>query len=427
MAGSRADLNTILKDSNGRLGTGLRQIKIRAALVVSEVSLAVVLLVGSALLIRTFVALYAVDRGFDSKNVVMMRMSLTGPKYLKSAGVADTVREGLERIRALPGVVAATAACCVPLENGFALPFNVAGGRSPGFGGTAGWADIAPGYFEVFKIPVKRGRSFTDGDNAAAPPVALINEAMAKQYWPDSDPLRDRILLGRGMMKQLKNEPARQIIGIVGSVRDGGLGVDPRPTVYVPQAQIPDALNTLSMGTTPIAWVVRTRTDPRRLGPVIRDQLRIVTGLPAADVHSMEQTVSLSTGRRRFNMLLMTVFGSVALLLAAIGIYGLMAYSVEQRTQDFGIRLALGAEASQVRNMVVRQGIGLATMGVAIGLGAAWALSRLIESLLFGVKARDPMVFITVPLVLAMVAMLAVWLPANRASRVSPIESLRYE
>jgi putative ABC transport system permease protein len=427
ITGSRADLNTILKDSNGRLGTGLRQIKIRATLVVSEVSLAVVLLVGSALLIRTFVALYAVDRGFDSRNMVTMRMSLTGPKYLKSAGVADTVREGLERIRALPGVVAATAACCVPLENGFALPFNVAGRRSPGVGGTAGWADIAPGYFEVFKIPVKRGRTFTDRDTVAAPPVALINEAMAKQYWPDSDPLQDRILLGRGMMKQLKNEPARQIIGIVGNVRDGGLGVDPRPSVYVPQAQIPDALNALSMGTTPIAWVVRTRTDPRRLGPVIRDQLRIVTGLPAADVHSMEQTVSLSTGRRRFNMLLMTVFGSVALLLAAIGIYGLMAYSVEQRTQDFGIRLALGAQASQVRNMVVRQGMALTLVGVVAGLGAAWALARLIESLLFGVKGRDPMVFICVPIVLAAVALFAIWFPANRASRVSPIESLRYE
>jgi putative ABC transport system permease protein len=159
----------------------------------------------------------------------------------------------------------------------------------------------------------------------------------------------------------------------------------------------------------------------------IRDQLRVVTGLPVADVHSMEQVVSLSTGRRRFNMLLMSVFAGAALLLAAIGVYGLMAYTVEQRTRDFGIRLALGAEASQVRNMVVRQGMALTLVGLVAGLESAWALAWVIESLLFGVAARDPLSFAAVPVVLAMVALLAVWIPANRASRVSPIESLRYE
>src|SRR5579863_8723619 len=431
LQGSRADLNTVLKDSSGRSGTGLRQNKARAALVVSEVGLAVILLVGSALLIRTFVALYAVDPGFDTKNVITMRMSMTGTKYLKSMGVADSMRDGLERIRALPGVLLASATCCVPLQGGYGLPFNIVGKppvQGPYTGG-GGWSTVAPGFFEVFKIPVKRGRSFNDRDDDKSPPVVVINEAMAKQYWKDADPLKDRILIGGGAanMKELKDEPARQIIGIVGDVRQGALNSPPGSIMYVPQRQITDAINALNVRLTPVAWVVRTQTDPHSLVPAIREQLRQVTGLPVSDVRSMDEVVSLSTARQRFNMLLMTVFGSAALLLAAIGIYGLMAYSVEQRTQEIGIRLALGAETGQVRSMIVRQGMGLALVGVVAGIGAAWALSRVIESFLFGVKARDPLVFLAVPAALSVVALLAVWLPASRASRVNPVESLRYE
>jgi putative ABC transport system permease protein len=431
LEGSRADLNSVLKDSSGRSGTGLKQNKARAALVVSEVGLAVILLVGSALLIRTFLAMYAVNPGFDTKNVITMRMSMTGPKYLKSMGVADTMRDGLERIRALPGVVLASATCCVPLQGGYGLPFNIVGKppvQGPYTGG-GGWSTVAPGFFEVFKIPAKRGRTFNDRDDDKSPAVVVINESMAKLYWKDADPLKDRILIGGGAgnMKELKDEPARQIIGIVGDVHDGGLNQDPRPMMYVPQPQITDAINALNVALTPVAWVVRTHAEPHALVPAIREQLRQTTGLPVSDVRSMDEVVSLSTARQRFNMLLMTVFGCAALLLAAIGIYGLMAYSVEQRTQEIGIRLALGAEASQVRSMIVRQGMGLALAGVVVGIGAAWGLSRLIESLLFGVKARDPLVFVAVPAVLSVVAFLAVWLPANRASRVSPVESLRYE
>jgi putative ABC transport system permease protein len=429
LQGSRADLNSVLKDSSGRSGTGLKQNKARAALVVSEVGLAVILLVGSALLIRTFVAMYAVNPGFDTKNVITMRMSMTGQKYLKSMGVADTIRDGLERVRALPGVVLATATCCVPLQGGYGLPFNIVGKpptQGP-FNGSGGWSTVSPGFFEVFKIPVRRGRTFNDRDDDKSPAVAMINESMAKLYWKDADPLKDRIVIGKGVMREFAGEPARQIIGIVGDVHDGGLNQDPRPMMYVPQTQITDAINALNVRLTPVAWVVRTQTEPHALVPAIREQLRQATGLPVSDVHSMDEVVSLSAARQRFNMLLMTVFGSAALLLAAIGIYGLMAYSVEQRTQEIGIRLALGAETGQVRSMIVRQGMGLALAGVAVGIGAAWGLSRLIESLLFGVKARDPMVFAGVPLVLAAVSLLAVWLPANRASRVSPVESLRYE
>jgi predicted permease len=431
LAGSRADLHAVLKDSSGRSGTGLRQNKARAALVVSEMSLAVVLLVGSALLIRTFLALYAVNPGFDTHNVVTMKMSLNGPAFQKTAAATEMVRESLDRLRALPGVTVATASCCLPLQGGYGLPFNIVG-RAPTdspFTGGGGFAPVSPGYFEAFKIPIKRGRSFNDRDDGASPPVAIINEAMAKQFWKDADPLNDRILIGGGAknMKELKDEPVRQIVGIAGDVRDGGLNNDPGPKMYVPQGQVPDALSALGFSIYPMAWIVRTAGSPASLVPVIQEQLRQATGLPVTDVHSMDEVVALSTARQRFNMLLMTVFGCSALLLAAIGIYGLMAYSVEQRTQEIGIRLALGAEQSRVRNMVVGHGTALALAGVVIGIAAAFGLTRYLESLLFGVKAHDPIVFFSVPAVLIVVALFAVWLPALRASKVNPAVSLRYE
>lgn len=228
-------------------------------------------------------------------------------------------------------------------------------------------------------------------------------------------------------MKELRDEPVRQIVGIAGDVRDGGLNNDPGPKMYVPQGQVPDALSALGFSIYPMAWIIRTAGSPASLVPVIQEQLRRATGLPVTDVHSMDEVVALSTARQRFNMLLMTVFGCSALLLAAIGIYGLMAYSVEQRTQEIGIRLALGAEQSRVRNMVVGHGTTLALAGVVIGIAAAFGLTRYLESLLFGVKARDPIVFFSVPAVLIVVALFAVWLPALRASKVSPAVSLRYE
>ena len=428
---SRADLNSCLKDSSGRSGTGLRQNKARALLVVSEVGLAVILLIGSALLIRTFLALYAVDRGFDTTNVVTMRMSLTGPRFLKSAGVAEVTRDALERIRALPGVVTATATCCVPLQGGYGLPFNIVG-QPPSEGpytGGGGWTTVAPGFFEVFRMPIKRGRTFNERDDGKSPPVVIINETMAKRFWKDRDPLNDRILIGGGAanMKELRDEPPRQIVGIVGDVRGGGLNRDPDPVMYVPQAQTTDAINALNVRIAPISWVVRSNGNPRSLISAIQRELRQVTGLPISDVHSMDEVVALSTARQRFNMILMTVFGGSALLLASIGIYGLMAYSVEQRTQEIGIRLALGAGASQVRNMVVLQGMVLAIAGVVIGIVATFGLTRFIDSILFGVKSRDPVVFVTVPVLLSIVALAAVWLPASRASRVNPLDSLRYE
>jgi putative ABC transport system permease protein len=428
LQGSRADLSSTLKESGGRSGTGFRQNKARAVLVVIEVALALILLIGSALLIRTSLALRNVDPGFDTSGVLTMRMSLTGPRFQKSENVELMVRDGVERLRRIPGVVTASATCCVPLEGGYGLPFIIVGRplEGPSHGG-GGWITSSPGFFDVYRIPIKRGRAFTERDTASSPPVVIINEAMARQYWPKSDPLNDRLAIGRGVMRELEGEPERQIIGIVGDVRDGGLNNQPAPRMYVPQAQLPDALNALNVRLTPMAWVVRTRVEPMSLSAQIQEELRKASGLPVSDIRAMDEVMARSMSRQRFNMWLMTVFGGSALLLAAIGIYGLMAYSVQQRTQEIGIRLALGAEARHVKNMVVFQGMALTMVGVVVGLASAFGLARVLQSLLFGVQARDPIVFVAVPLVLSAVALLAVWIPARRASRVDPLVALRYE
>ena len=428
--GSRADLNSSLKEGGERSGGGFRHNKFRSLLAVIEVALAVILLVGSALFIRAQVALNSVDPGFDTKNVLTMQTSLTGPRFLQSAGVERIVRDGVDRLRSLPGVVSAAATCCVPLYYGYGLPFRISGRplvKGP-FHGDGGWSIISSGYFDAFKIPIKRGRAFTDRDDASSPPVAIINETMARRYWvKGDDPLNSRIVIGKGLTKEFNDEPERQIIGIVGDVRDGGLNRDPQPHMYVPQAQIPDAVNAMNVRTYPIAWAVRAQVPPYSLTGAVQEQLRQVTGVPVSGVRSMGDLLEQATSRQRFNMLLMTVFACAALLLAALGIYGLMAYSVQQRTAEIGIRLALGAEMSRVRTMIVLQGMRLAIVGVIIGVSFAFSLTRFISSFLFSIKPWDPVSFMAVPIVLSAVALLAVWFPARRASRVDPVDALRYQ
>jgi putative ABC transport system permease protein len=429
---SKTDLTTTLKESAGRSGTGFRQNKVRSVLVVVEVALALVLLIGSALLIRTAMALGRVDPGFDTHNVLTLKMSLKGAQFEKAEAVEQVVRNGVEKLRSIPGVVNASATCCVPLQGGYGLPFLIVGrplgadSQGP-FHGGAGWMTVSPGYFEVFKIPVKRGRFFNERDTSTSTPVVVINEAMARQYWPKADPLSDRLVIGKGVMREFAAEGERQIVGVVADIKSNGLDSEPQPQMWIPQAQVPDAANALNVSLTPISWIVRTQVPPQSLSGAIQDQLRQSTGLPVSDVRSMDEIAALSVSRQKFNMWVMTVFGGCALLLAAIGIYGLMAYSVEQRTQEIGIRLALGAQGSQVRQMVVRQGMLLALVGVVIGLAASFGLARLITTFLFGVTARDPLVFAGVPALLACVALLAVWLPARRASKVDPLIALRYE
>ena len=429
LASSRTDLAETFKEGGSRTGSGFRHNKARSVFIVTEIALALVLLVGSALLIRTDLALSNVDPGFDARHVLTMRMSLTGERWATTEAVALAVRDGMQRVEAIPGVELASATCCVPLQGGYGLPFTIAGAplTNGPYSGGASWVTVSPGYFEVFKIPIKRGRTFTDRDDAQATPVVIINEAMAKQFWPKGDALGAHMTIGHGVMKQFESDPERQVIGIVGDSRDNGLNSDPGPRMFVPQAQTADAVNQLNSGLSPMAWVVRTRTPPMGLSSKIEEALRAATGLPVSDIASMDQVVQQSTSRQRFNMWLMTVFGASALVLAAIGIYGLMAYTVEQRTQEIGIRLALGADGSRVKNMVVAQGMRLALVGVVVGIGASFALTRLIASFLFGVKQYDPLVFVSVPLVLTAVALVAVWWPARRASSVDPLSALRYE
>ena len=422
-----ADLNATIREGANRSGSGFRQNRARTLLVVTEVALAVILLVGAGLLIRTASAIYAVKPGFDTRNVLTMRMSLSGKSFATSAAVEQLIRQATERLDALPGVELASATCCVPLEGGYGIGFRILGRpvtQGP-FNAGGAFKSVSPGYFEIFRIHVIRGRSFTERDNHAGPPVVIINESMARRYWPKGNPLEDRIVIGKGMMPEFDAEPARQIIGIVADQRDGSLNQDPQPEMYVPDEQLTDAIQALNAKIRPLSWVIRTHGDPMQLRSAVEQTLRQVAGLPVSDVRSMTEVVSRSTSRQRFHMLLMSVFGAVSLLLAAIGIYGLMAYSVEQRTQEIGIRMALGAERSNVRAMVMRQGMVFASFGLLAGMAGAFALAKQISSFLFGVTAWDPTVFATIPLVLLATAFLAIWWPANRATQVDPAAALR--
>ncbi len=257
--------------------------------------------------------------------------------------------------------------------------------------------------------------------------MAIINQSMARKYWPKADPLADRLIIGKNVGPEFADSP-RQIIGIVGDIRDAGLNRDPQPEIYIPLAQMPDGITALNSRVAPLIFLVRTQGDPYALSRAIeKEVVRASGGLPVARIRTMDEVVVQSTARADFNMLLLTIFGVSALVLAAIGIYGLTAYSVQQRTAEIGIRMALGAASSDVRRMILLQGMRLVWLGAVIGLVAAFGLSRLIASFLFGVKASDPMVFTTVPVVLSLVALFAIWFPALRATRIAPSEALRYE
>lgn len=425
---TRVDLTATLKESSSRSGTGFRHNKVRGVLVVTEVALALVLLVGAALLIRSYVALRAVEPGFDPNRVLTMRMSLTGDRFARASTVGELMRAGREGLESLPEVEAAAASCCVPLQGGFGLGFIIEGRPldGPAHGGGS-FTPISANYFNVFRIPVVRGRAFTEQDAAGTAGVTIINQAMARQYWPDASPIGERITIGRGLGPGMEEGP-REIVGVVGDVRDGALSREPNPIMYVPWAQLPDAHNANLLNITALAWVVRTRAEPFNVAAAIQATLRETSGgLPVAQVRAMNQVVTQSTARADFNMLLLTIFAGLALVLATIGVYALMAYSVQQRTQEMGIRLALGADGPAVRGLVVRQGMALVLVGVGIGLVSAFALARVMTGFLFGVTARDPWVFTVVPLVLAAAAWFGVWLPARRAARVDPLVALRVE
>jgi putative ABC transport system permease protein len=431
LGASRSDLSAALRESGSHSGSGLRQRKVHSLLIVTEMALALTLLVGAALLIRTFAALRNVDPGFSARNVLTMNMSLTGPQFQKTAGVSRLVENARQRVKAIPGVEAMAATCCLPLEGELGLSFTIVGRPHPNgpYDGGAGYDIVSPEYFSVFRIPLLRGRMFTIHDDQSAPGVVLINEAMARRYWASvDDAVGARIALGQGVAPEFA-EPPRQIIGIVGDVRNDGLDTNPYPVMYVPIAQLPDAVTALdARSLPPLEFAMRTRSNPIALSAEIQEALRDASGgLPVGDVESMEQVETESTAQTNFNMSLLTIFAAVALLLAIIGIYGVLSCVVAQQTHEIGIRMALGAQGRDVMRIILVQGARLALVGVAIGLLAAFGLTRLMASLLYGISASDPLTFALVAVVLFAVALLACYIPARRAMKVDPIVALRYE
>jgi len=428
ISASRPDIRASLNENSSRSSMGLRPGKVRSLLVVGEIALALVLVAGAALLIRTFLKLQDVNPGFTTHNVLSAAMSVNASRFRRTEAVAQIVRDGRERLMSVPGVVDAGVSSCLPLQGCFGMGFDIPGrpkGNAP-FIGAGGLFSVSWSYFSTFQIPLLRGRAFTEQDDSAAPAVIIINQAMARQYWPSGDPLKDRIQIGAGG-PPLDAGP-RDIIGIVSDTRDAGVSRDPFPTMYIPLAQMPDALVALNFQVAPLWWIVRSRVNASTVRAPVEAALRDASGgLPIARVRTMEEVEVRDTARQRFDMLLLIIFGAAGLLMASIGVYGVISYSVQQRTQELGVRMALGAQASNLRNMVIGQGMMLAAAGLVLGLcGALW-LTRFLTCFLFGIKAWDPIAFIVTPLLLSAVALLAVWIPAQRATRVDPMTALRLE
>jgi putative ABC transport system permease protein len=418
-------LNQSLNEGNQRLGSGSSQSKVRSLIVLSEVSLSVVLLIGAALLIRTFVALRDVNPGFDGHNVFLIEMSLHGSQFATTANVARLVEDARQRLAGVAGVEIAAATYSPPFGDRMDLPFAAVETPSGNSGSTgdAEWMSVSPGYFAVLRIPVIRGRDFHEQDGKGAPGVVLINEMMAKRHWADKDPIGQTIEIGRGVGPDFEDEP-RQIIGIVADTRDHDLSQAAEPTMMIPLAQEPDGITRLWSQFGPIFWLIRTHLE----AVDVSEQLREASGgLPAGRIRTMDEVLSHSIARQNFSMLLLGVFAMAALALTAVGIYGVMAYSVAQRTHEIGVRMALGADRARIRNLVVGKGMLTAGLGVIVGLAAAAFLARFLAGFLFGVRTWDPMVFIAVPLLRALVALFALWVPARRAARLEPIEALRVE
>jgi predicted permease len=419
---TQIDLHGTLKDAGrGSAGAGSvwgRGRNLRRMLVISEMALSVVLLIGAGLLIRSFSRLLQVSPGFNPENVLTVELSMSGPKYKDGPAILAIYHQLWERLEALPGVTAAGAVTSLPLSEMYAWGPIVIEGRTPPPGEQFINADqrIAGGdYFRAMEIPLRSGRFFNADDTEAKPRVAVIDEFMAREYWPHEDPLGKRIRFG-GLDDDGK---WITIVGVAGRIKQYTLDSDSRIALYLPQTQYP----TPSMNV-----VMRTRTDPTNLTAAVADAIHgLDPDLPLYNVRTMDQRLEESLARRKFSMALLTAFAGLALALATIGVYGVIAYLVNQGTRELGIRIALGASQRNILALVLRQGMSLALTGVAIGVAAALALTRLMQSLLFGVKATDALTFAAIPLVLVVIALVTSLIPARRASRIDPMVSLRSE
>jgi predicted permease len=419
---SRLDLNSTLKDaSRGSAGTSAvwgHGNNLRRLLVVSELALSVVLLIGAGLLIRSFARLQNVSPGFNPRGVLTFDLTMTGKRYGDKQSILNTYRQLWERLERSPGAIAAGGVTSLPLSEAFAWTPITVEGRIPLPGEKFLNADerlVSGHYFEAMEIPLRRGRFFNDQDDMAKPIVVIVDEYMADQLWPGQDPIGKRIHIVEFPSK----DPWQTVVGVVGRVKQDSLDSNPRIAFYVAHTQFPTRAMTVAF---------RSRTNSAAMLSATKSELRSLDpDLPMYHVRTMEQQVNESLAQRRFSMTLLGVFAGVALALATIGIYGVMAYLVNQGTRELGIRIALGASRRNILTLVVRQGMVLAVSGVTIGLVAAFVLTRLMRSLLFGVEATDPLTFAGISSLLGAITLFACYVPAQRAARIDPLISLRCE
>jgi predicted permease len=376
------------------------------------------LLIGAGLMVRSFLALRSQTTGFDARRVLVFETALTGPSFDRTSGITAIVRKVEDSLRAIPGIDEVSAEDSVPLLPNLGRAFEI-DGRPSG----SRWRAVNPGYFAVFRIPVLAGRSFRSTDDAYGAPVVVINQSLARRFWPGRDPVGQNISF---LDASGSRGPTAEIIGVVADVREVDLKGPVEAVVYVPLDQVDDRfLASMRVWLQTLSWSVRTRVAPASILPAIQKEIREASGLPAGNVRPMEQIVSTSTAHDALQTELLAVFAFVAILLAMLGLHGMLAYSIEQRTFEFGVRLALGADASRLRRMVLWQGIRHAGAGILIGTGGAFVLARLMRALLFGVKPSDPLVFVAVPLLLGVVVLAASYLPSRRISVIDPATALR--
>jgi putative ABC transport system permease protein len=419
---SKPDLHSALEQSGRTSGPGASRLRFRQALVVFQVSIAVMLVIGAGLLVKSFWLLQRVDPGFQAEGVLSAGLTLPHSKYPEPGQINNFHKQLIDRISSVPGVKVATIAYDHPLQSNWLDSFQIegrvvsAGERSL----SANFIPVGPGYFETVGVQLSAGRKFTPQDDQDHPGVAIVNESFVKHYFPNENALGQRMKPGPpGRIWRNQRLTSFEIVGIARDVKFGGLEAPSEPAYYLPASQAPLQDMTL---------LVRTTTDPLSLVGAIRQAVwSIDPNQPISNVNTLAKVVDDSVAPRRLNTLLMGLFGGLAMLLSAVGLYGLLSHAVTQRTQEMGIRMALGAQVGDVLKLVLRQGMMLALLGEAIGLVAAFALTRLMRGLLFGVTPNDAMTFVVVAGVLATVALLACYLPARRATKVDPLIALRYE
>ena len=414
-AATRGALQDSLKEGTTGAGTSGARARMRSALVVAEVALSLVLLVGAGLLLKSFAKLNALDPGFDSEQVLSMAVSVPGSRYNEPAKVVQFYDKLMPGVESIPGVKSAGAISWQLLGVGSATSYEVPGEpkAAPGQEPAGEVRMVTPRLFETLGIPVLRGRVFDATDTLSAPRRVVVNDTMARTHWPNEDPIGKRIVMSWG-------EPIPAVvIGVVGDVRLAGLDAAPRATMYWAQTQMANNFMTI---------MIRSERDPADLVRQVKEQMAAIDPLiPLSAVRRLDEVKANSLNQRRFSMLLLGIFAAVALVLAAVGIYGVMAYSVSQRTREIGVRMALGAQPSDVVRMVLGHGTLLAVMGVALGLAAGVGLSRFLATMLFEVSEKDPLVFAGVAVLLAAIALAACAVPARRAAAVDPLVALRYE